>query len=365
LEVDVMNGSGPLRTRSAIEGIAPYKPDRAPVAIDLSDNTNRWGAPPAAVRELGRIASVSARYPDAYSESLVGALATYAGVDPECVVVGAGSDNVLDAAIRAFGEAGDALAYASPSFQMVPVFARVNGLRADAIPFTASGDVDVDALLAGEPAIVYLCSPNNPTGLPIPRATIESVIERAPGLVIVDEAYFEFNGSTIVDLVRGSPRLLVVRTLSKAWGLAGLRIGYGIAQPALIGAIEASRGPYTVALPSERAAGAALAEDREWMMRNVAAAVENRETFSRDLAARGWTPLASASNFVLVPAPDAAAIASALRAAGIAVRHFTGLDFPHATLRAARGNALRISIGPREEMDALLAALDAWKASCE
>ena len=359
-----MSAPNTPRTRAAIDGITAYKPDRTPVAIDLSDNTNRWGAPPAAVRELGRIASVSARYPDAYSETLGAALAKYADVGTECVIVGAGSDNVLDAAIRAFGEAGDTLAYASPSFQMVPVFARVNGLRVDSIPFTALGDVDADALLAGRPAVVYLCSPNNPTGLPIPRATVERVLERAPGVVIVDEAYFEFSGSTVVDLIQRSPRLLVVRTLSKAWGLAGLRIGYGIGQPALISAIERSRGPYTVALPSERAAAAAVAEDREWMMRNVSATVESRESFARALTARGWEPLPSAANFVLVPAVDAAACASAVRAAGIAVRHFAGLDFPHATFRAARGNALRISIGPPAEMEALLAALDDWKVSC-
>lgn len=359
-----MSASNFPRMRAGFDGIAAYKPDRTPVATDLSDNTNRWGAPPAAVRELGRVASLSARYPDAYSETLRDELANYAGVETTNVVVGAGSDNVLDAAIRAFGEPGDVLAYASPSFQMVPVFARVNALRVNAVPFTAAGDIDVDALLAGEPAVVYLCSPNNPTGMLIPRGTIERVVERAPGLVVVDEAYFEFSGSTAVDLLSRSPRLLVVRTLSKAWGLAGLRIGYGIGHGALIKEIEISRGPYTVALPSERAAAAALHADRRWMADKAAAAVESRERLAQALAGRGWAPLPSASNFVLLPMAEARACAIAVRSAGIAIRAFAGLDFPNAAVRAANGNALRISVGPQAEMDELLAALDAWSASC-
>jgi histidinol-phosphate aminotransferase len=359
-----MSASNRPRTRAAFEGVVAYKPDRTPVSIDLSDNTSRWGTPPAAIRELGRVELLSSRYPDAYSEALRESLANYATVGVKNVVVGAGSDNVLDAAIRAFGEPGDVLAYASPSFHMVPMFARMNALRVNAVPFTASGDVDVDALLAGNPAVVYLCSPNNPTGMSIPRGTIERVVERAPGLVVIDEAYFEFSGATVADLIPHSSRLLVVRTLSKAWGLAGLRVGYALGDAALIREVEKSRGPYTVALPSERAAAAALVEDGAWMTHHVAAAVESREQFAQALAERGWEPLPSASNFVLVPMANARACASAVRAAGIAIRALAGLDFPNGAVRAANGNALRISVGPEAERRALLAALDSWSASC-
>lgn len=350
--------------RPAFAGIAPYRPDESGATIDLSDNTNRWGAPPAAIRELQRGTASPARYPDCYSAPLRSVLADYVGVDEANIVVGAGSDDVLDAAIRAFGDHDDLLSFARPSFPMVPTFARMNGVRVVSTPFAGNGDVDVDALLTDDPAIAYVCSPNNPTGLLIPRATIERLIERANGIVIVDEAYAEFAGVSIVELVARSPRLLVVRTLSKAWGLAGLRVGYGIAQPSLIRDIEKSRGPFTVSNPSERAAAAAVAEDRAWMREQVAAAISSRDRLIDVLRTRGFTPLNSASNFVLLPLADGRAAAAALRERGIAVRVFESLDISHPDVREAGGSALRISVGPWPEMEAVLDGLDAWKATC-
>ena len=351
-------------TRPAFAGIASYRPDDSGASIDLSDNTNRWGSPPAAIRELQQTRGSLARYPDCYSAPLRALLADYAGIDAENVMVGAGSDDVLDAAIRAFGDHGDLLSFARPSFQMVPAFARMNGLRVASTPFAEDGDVDVDALLAHGPAIAYVCSPNNPTGLPIPRATLERIIERANGIVIVDEAYAEFAGTSVLDLVGRSPRLLVVRTLSKAWGLAGLRVGYGIAQPTLVSEIEKSRGPFTVSAPSERCAAAAVAEDGAWMREHVAMAIESRDRLIRALRTRGYAPLDSAANFVLLPLLGAQAAAASLRARGIAVRVFESLDMPHHAIRDAGGNALRISVGPPPEMDALLDGLDAWRSAC-
>jgi histidinol-phosphate aminotransferase len=278
--------------------------------------------------------------------------------------VGAGSDDVLDAAIRAFGDQGESLSYARPSFQMVPVFARMNGLCVASTPFAANGDVDVDALLANDPAIAYVCSPNNPTGLPIPRATLERIVERAKGIVIIDEAYAEFAGTSVIDLVERSPLVVVVRTLSKAWGLAALRVGYGIAQPSLVSEIEKSRGPFTVSAPSERCAAAAIAEDGAWMRERVVTANESRDRLLGALRARGCAPLDSAANFVLLPLASAQAAAAALRGRGIAVRVFESLDMPNRAIRDAGGSALRISVGPWPEMEALLDGLDAWRAAC-
>jgi histidinol-phosphate aminotransferase len=351
-------------TRSTLADIVAYQPDETPIAIDLSDNTNRFGAPPAAVRELSGAASTLARYPSCYSTPLRDALAAYMGVDASNIIVGAGSDNVLDAAIRAFGEPDDVLAFVRPTFQMVPVFARVNGLRVASVAFDAAGDVDVDALLADDPRLVYVCSPNNPTGLAIPRATLERIVARAHGVVIVDEAYAEFSGTSVVDLVASAPRLLVVRTLSKAWGLAGLRTGYGIAQPSIIEAIEKSRGPFTVAGPSERAAAAAVIENVQWMRDHAALAVANRDRFIAALRDLGFAPLPSAANFVFVPIFDARGAAAAAHERGVAIRVFEALDFPNDALRAAGGNGVRISIGQWDEVETLLAALGDWKTSC-
>ncbi len=215
--------------RRVYRELSLYAPDRAPCAIDLSDNTNLFGVPPAAAKAIAEAASREVtRYPNLYAAELKRALAGYAGVDPADLVTGCGSDDVLDSAFRAFAEAGEVLAYPDPTFAMVPTFAKMNGLVPVAVPLTERGDLDVPALLATGAKITYLCSPNNPTGGALTRASIEAVIRRARGLVILDEAYAEYAGDSFVREAPSFGNVLVVRTLSKAFGLAGLRIGYAV-----------------------------------------------------------------------------------------------------------------------------------------
>jgi histidinol-phosphate aminotransferase len=347
--------------RAGCQTIEPYAPppDRSPVAVDLSDNTNRWGVPPAAARELQRaLGGEAARYPDPYAATLKSAIADYLGVSASMVVTGCGSDDVLDSAIRAFGQPGDRVAIIDPSFVMIPTFARLNGLEPVPVPLDESYGLSADAITRVDAGIVYLCSPNNPTGTPIPRATIEAVLERSSGIAIVDEAYAEFSGVSVVDLVGQNARLLVVRTMSKAFGLAGLRVGYGIGSPALVAGIEKSRGPFKVSAIAERAAVAALTEDVQWMRTHVALAIENRDRLTRELRSRGLDPLPSSANFVLVPMRAAARAARSMRSLGVAVRAFETLAQVSPALRASAGGALRISVGPWVEMEAALAALD-------
>jgi histidinol-phosphate aminotransferase len=316
----------------------------------LSDNTNLWGAPPAAERAL-REANISvARYPEAYSETLKTRLAEYAGIPADHIIVGCGSDDVLDSAFRAFAAPGDRVAYPDPSFAMIPIFARMNGLIPVAVPLGRGFDVDADAMLATGARIIYLCSPNNPTGTAVGAAAIERLVERAPGLVILDEAYAEFAGSDGTARWIASGRVLVTRTLSKAFGLAGLRIGYAVGAPALVAAVEKSRGPYKVSAVAERASVAALGPGLPWVRERVAEAIGVREQLAARLRALGLEPLPSVANFVLVPVPDAAATAARLRERGIAVRPFTGLQ--------RVGDALRITVGPWPLMDVCLVGLE-------
>jgi histidinol-phosphate aminotransferase len=265
------------------------------------------------------------------------------------VVTGCGSDDVLDSAIRAFGEPGDRIAYPEPSFSMIPVFARLNGLEPVPVPLTDDFDADAGALLATGARIIYLCSPNNPTGTTTSRSTIERIVERAPGLVIMDEAYAEFAGSSAADLLETSERLLVTRTMSKAFGLAGLRVGFGAGAPALVAEVEKSRGPYKVGALAERAALAALGADLPWVRAHAAEAVSLRARLVSALRNLGLSPLPSAANFVLVPVPDAAEISARMRARGVAVRPL--LELPRF------GDALRITVGPWPMLDACLDAL--------
>lgn len=346
--------------RASYRDIAVYSPDRAPCAVDLSDNTNCWGAPPAAT-EAARLLPVSGlmRYPSLNSEALGEALASYMEVSPEMIVTGCGSDDVLDSAIRAFGEPGDRVACPAPTFVMIPIFARLNGLEPVAVPLTESLDLDADALLATGARIIYLCSPNNPTGTLMSRAAIERVVERAPGVVIIDEAYAEFAGVDCRDLARSSERVLVTRTMSKAFGLAGLRIGYGAGHPALVREVTKSRGPYKVNAVAEQAALAALGEGLPWVRGRVADARVVRERLVRELERRGVETLPSAANFVMAPLAGAVERARRMRARGVAVRAFDALPSANPALRRAGGSALRISVGPWEQVETMLEAFDA------
>jgi histidinol-phosphate aminotransferase len=335
--------------RAGYADIPLYSSPRERCAVDLSDNINLWGAPPSALRVLRATAEESVtRYPVAYEPALRKALANYVAVPPEMIVAGCGSDDILDSAIRAFGEPEDLLCLPAPSFSMIPVFARTNGLIPVEIPLTARLDANATAMLETRARITYLCSPNNPTGEAFDRDTVERIVNGAAGLVIIDQAYAEFGGDSFTDLVSAGRPVLVTRTMSKAFGLAGLRVGYGIGSPDVVGEIMKARGPYKVSALAERAAIAALESDRRWVTDRVANVVANRARFRRELAQRGVASLPSAANFVLVPVKDCAAVSEALRRRGIGVRALPSLP--------GVGDAVRIGVGPWDLMQRCLDA---------
>lgn len=349
----------PLAPRAGYESLRAYSPGvDSSCAIDLSDNTNLWGTSPAAeqaLRELS-LARVT-RYPSRYGDALKAAIASRLGVSPDMVVTGPGSDGVLDPAIRAFSVPGDTMALSDPTFVMAAPFGVMNGLVPVQVPLLPDYDVDVEALLAAGARITYLCSPNNPTGRSIALESVRRIVEEAAGLVIVDEAYAEFAGADALQLVRESDRVLITRTFSKAYGLAGLRVGYGVAAPDVVTAIEKARGPYTVGSPGESAAVAAICDGQEWMIERVAEARTARSGLHRALAGLGLEPAPSDANFVFVPVRGAVAIAGALAKRGIAVRAFTGLRAVSPALAASGGDALRITVAPLNVLDSAVTAL--------
>jgi histidinol-phosphate aminotransferase len=252
--------------------------------------------------------------------------------------------------IRAFAAPGDTVAHPDPTFVMVPVFARINGITPIPVPLRADYSMDADALLATNARIIYLCSPNNPTASPTSVDTIRRIIARARGLVIVDEAYVDFTG--LPGLLAEAPsleRLVVCRTLSKAYGLAGLRVGYGVAAPNVIETIEKSRGPFKLNMMAERAAVEALTTDAAWVAAHAREAVESRDRLAGALRGLGFAPLPSVANFLLVPTAKAFSIAESLQQKGIAVRPFRALT--------GIGDAFRITAAPWPVMERVLAAL--------
>lgn len=363
--IDVADEANAL-ARSAVRGLALYAGADAPCAVDVSDNTNLWGSPPAALQAI-RVATRDAacevaRYPQAYSAELSSRLVSYLGFSTTTgvgVVTGCGSDDVLDAAMRAFSVDGARIAYSVPTFSMISTFARLNGLEAMEIPLADDFDLDVDGLIAARAHVTYICAPNNPTGTAVRRSSVERVLAGTSGLVIVDEAYAEFATDTMIDLVASCPRLLVTRTFSKAFGLAGVRLGYGVGSETLAGLVARARGPYKVNALAERAALAALGDGPDalgWVNERVQEALVMRGRLHDGLSSLGLQPVRSDANFVLVPLREAAAVASHMMTAGVRVRAMTGLNGPQA-LRTEGGAGLRIGVGPVHIVDAVLAAL--------
>lgn len=340
----------PARPRPVLGTVPLYAPDPTPVEIDLSDNVNLWGVPPAAERALrDPLAAHPSVYPHPDPVELRRALAAYAGVSAAQVITGCGSDDVIDGALRAFAAPGEKVAYSAPSFSMLVNFTRVNGLEPAPVPFRTDGDIDPEALLEQHAAITYVCSPNNPTGTGVSSAAIDRVVARAEGLVLVDEAYGEYAGQTAVGLLSTAPQLLVTRTLSKAFGLAGLRVGYGLAAPEVVQVLEKVRGPYKVNALGERVALAALGEDVPWVRRHVEEALGIRDRLRAALEGLGLRPLPSAANFLCVPVGDSTRLGKALLARGIKVRVLRSLP--------GIGDAVRLGVGPWEQMERLVAAL--------
>lgn len=314
--------------------------------VDLSDNTNLWGPPPSLQRALTALATGVSRYPSAFSDDLKRAIAHYTGVDESCVVTGCGSDDVLDSAIRAFGVAGDRLAQLDPTFSMIRAFAALNGLTVTGI--SAHQENLATAFAETDARLIYLCSPNNPTGGVTSPDVIEAIVAGSTGIVIIDEAYIDFGGVSSLRLVERYDNLLVTRTFSKAFGLAGFRVGYGVGAPELVRQVECARGPYKISTLSERVAIAVLENDTEWMARRVAETVSNRERLQRELATIEYPALQSGANFVLVPVSNAERAEAFMRDAGVAVRRFDRLP--------GIGDAVRITVGPWPMMEKCLDA---------
>lgn len=348
--------------RAGVRDLALYAPDDAMCAVDLSDNTNLWGAPPSVLRAVREAADTAfSRYPSLYGAPLRSLLLDYAGLSGAPgvdVVMGCGSDDVLDSAMRAFGVAGDRVAFCAPTFSMIPYLARLNELAPVAIPFTASLDIDAKRLVEARAKITYLCTPNNPTGFVASRAAIEFVVAHAEGVVIIDEAYAEFAPEVFTDLVRQHPRVLVARTFSKAFGMAGLRVGYGACSSEMARVVERARGPYKVTALAECAVRAALSDDGvEWVRAHAALAVTNRARLSAAIESLGLNVFPSAANFVLVPTSRADALAREMVARGVLVRSFSGLPTELSLLAESGGTALRIGVGPWDMMRVMLNAL--------
>jgi len=300
-------------------------------------------------------------YPDSAYADVTAAAAAYYGVSADELVIGAGADEVLDLIAKAYLPAGSAAIVPIPTYAMYGVLTGQRAARIVSVPRLGRGEgyqLDVAAMLAELPAVqvVWLCSPNNPTGALEPMDRLEQVIQAAsvlpkPPLVVLDEAYFEFTGQTLIGLRNRYSNLVVVRTLSKAFGLAGARVGFGVADRTVIQRLERVRPPGSVSTISAHVAARAL-RSPQYALDNVAQLSAEREWLAAALTARGWQPAPSTTNFLLVGIGDHAAaerMADGMLHAGIVPRTFGPAN-------PLRGH-LRLTVRSRQENERLLQVL--------
>lgn len=333
-------------------------------------NTNECPYPPsprvaeAIRREVGEDGAALRLYPNPKSTPLRAAVAKLHGVREENVIIGNGSDDLLNLLVRAFGSTDAAVGFTFPSYSLYPVLVEIQDGRSESIAFDRSMALPLDRIAASTARMFLLTSPNAPTGVAFTNAEIEQVLARFRGLLVVDEAYAPFANEDAVPLLARHPRLVVVRTLSKAYALAGIRVGYALAHPEVIDLLDRVRDSYNVNRLSQAAAIAALGDTEYYA--HVAAKIKG--TRDREVArftqARGWFTYPSQANFIFTGPRNARgetgpAVAKAaydfLYAHKVLVRYFAS--------HALTASFLRISVGTDDEMLVLQNTLDAWLKS--
>jgi histidinol-phosphate aminotransferase len=342
--------------RAEIRALQPYSSARMEASggtVLLNANESPWPA-------MGAAAGLN-RYPDPQPAALVARMAQMYRVEPAQLLVGRGSDEAIDLLVRAFCAAGkDAIAICPPTFGMYAVSARIQGASVVEVPLTRAFELDADALLASmtpQTKLVFLCSPNNPTGGAVPLSVVTRIAKELTGraLVVVDEAYAEFAGNaSAISLLAHCANVAVLRTLSKAYALAGARIGALIAAADVIALLRRIQAPYPLPVPCVEAALAALTPAaREETGGHVALSVRERERLAKLLTALPdvRTVLPSAANFLCVRFDNSTLTYRNLLDRGIVVRDVSA--YP------GLANCLRISIGTPQENASLLSALGA------
>ena len=347
------------RLRLMLADLPPYQPGRpaASGAVKLSSNENPFPPLPSVLAALHEAATVVNRYPDPANARLVDALAERYRVPSAEVVLGTGSVAVADQLVRATADAGDEVVFAWRSFEAYPILTRSAGAVPVAVPLRADASHDLPAMAAAvtdRTRLVLVCTPNNPTGTAVRRAELERFLDAVPTSVVVavDEAYREYvrddDVPDALSLAAGRPNVVVLRTFSKAYGLAGLRVGFAVAPAPIAAALRQVQLPFGVSTMAEAAAVASLAAEPELAAR-VEAVVAERERLSRELTATALEVTESHANFVwLRTGDDTVRFAQACAQAGVVVRAFPG-------------EGVRVTLGEPEANDRFLAVAAAFE----
>lgn len=344
----------PPFVRPNIRTMAGYTPGEQPGlaerVVKLNTNENPYPPSPKVMHALAHIEpDMLRKYPNPTADAFRDAAARVLGVTRDNIIAGNGSDDILSIAVRTFLGPADLLAFPDPTYSLYPVLADMNEVESIGVPWADGLQLPIDALLATTAKGIFLANPNAPTGHLIPIATIRQLAERFIGLVLVDEAYCDFAGETSVGLVKHHPNIVVSRTFSKGYSMAGVRFGYAVAQPEVIEQMMKVKDSYNCDAVAIAVATAAIL-DQDYARQTWEKVRSERDRMTTELTKLGWSVIPSRANFLLagVPGGDGKAAYLKLKERGVLVRFF---DKPG--LR----DKVRITIGTPEENETLLAAI--------
>ena len=342
--------------RPTVARMAGYIPGEQPKpgeqVIKLNTNENPYPPSPAVFAAIGRIgADALRRYPQPMADDFRDVAARVHGVTRDQVLAGNGSDDILQIALRSYCGPGDVLASPDPTYSLYPVLAELADVRFVTVPWALGWTLPADALLATNPRAIFFANPNAPSGTCVPVEQVSALASRTDALVLVDEAYVDFAESSCLPLLAQHENVLISRTLSKGYGLAGLRFGYALAHPSVIEQMAKVKDSYNCDAIAIAAATAALG-DQAYAREQWARVTQERARVTEALTTRGFAVIPSQGNFVLATLPlavDAKPLYEGMKARGVLVRFF---DKP------GLNDKLRITIGTPDEDAAMLAALD-------
>ncbi|MCW2946093.1 MAG: histidinol-phosphate aminotransferase [Actinoallomurus sp.] len=348
------------RFRSVLDEYVAYKPGKVARSADgrsykLSSNESPYGPLPSVRDAIADAGGLVNRYPDNGCTALIEAIAARYGVPEEHVAVGCGLVGVTQMLLESVGEPGAEVVYAWRSFEAYPTLADLAGVTSVRVPLTEETH-DLAAMadvINDRTRMIFVCNPNNPTGTIVRRPELEAFFDRVPEdcLIVLDEAYHEYvRDAEVPDgltLYADRPNLAILRTFSKAYGLAGLRVGFMVAQPRIAEQIRKTYLPFSVSLVAQAAAVASLKAEGE-LLERVEATVKERERVRDVLLRQGWAVPPTEANFVWLRLGEGTmGFSAACDAAGVSVRPFPG-------------EGARVSIGSPEENDAFLAIAEAY-----
>jgi histidinol-phosphate aminotransferase len=340
-----------------MEGYTPgEQPGAGERVVKLNTNENPFPPSPKVMQAIREVeAELLRRYPNPTADTFRAAAAEALDVSPDMIIAGNGSDDVLAVAVLTFTGPGDTLAFPDPTYSLYPVLAELDEVKTATVPWGEDWSLPMDALLATKARAIFLANPNAPSATFVSPQKIDELAERFSGLVLIDEAYVDFAEDNCLPLVRRHENVVVTRTLSKAYSLAGLRFGFAIAQAAVIREMNKARDSYPCDAISVAAATAAI-RDQEYAKKTWEHVRAERQRISSELTQMGWTVLPSQANFILASTPSGRGRDAylGLKQQGILVRYF---DKP------GLSDKIRITVGTSQENNALLGGIKALTAA--